>query len=258
MSGNLIPKIIHYVWLGGRELSGEAAEYVAEWKRMCPDYRIVAWTEDNVDLDECDYVKEAYAAKEYAFVADYIRLKALYEYGGIYLDTDVKLFRSFDGLLGYRAVLGFEDPTVLSSAVIMAAPKEKWVGDLLKYYRATHFKEKRNILPNTVLFTQYFKEYMGLKGGGRQQTLQNGEIFIGKRSLFSGKSFFTGEIRTDEDTIALHMFDGSWINKKSFENKVLKAAVAVFRESGVIFLKRIGLPFVYAFHKRKLKRKIGR
>ncbi|MGN0808054.1 MAG: glycosyltransferase family 32 protein [Candidatus Coproplasma sp.] len=258
MLNNTIPKIIHFVWVGGKELSESAKKNVAEWKRICPDYEIKLWNENNFDVYECDYVREAYEAKKYAFVSDYIRLKALYEYGGIYLDTDVELIKPFDSLLGYRTVLGFEDTTVLSTAIVMCAPKEKWVKDLLKYYQSAHFKKKRgyDTLPNPLIFTQYFHEYMGLKINGNDQTLSDGKIFIGKRTLFSGKSYFTGKIKTDEETVAIHMFDGSWVDKKSFGNSALKALIAIFRERGILFFKRIGLAFIYASRKKQLQRAI--
>lgn len=259
MEQNTIPKIIHYVWIGGKELSAEAMKNLAEWKRLCPDYELILWNEDNFDVNECDYVKEAFEAKKYAFVSDYIRLKVLYEYGGIYLDTDIELKKSFDSLLGYKTALGFEDKTVLGAAVILCAPGQKWVGDLLKYYRSTHFKGRKRLrtLPNPLLFTQYFHEYEGLKINGKPQTLHGGEIYIGQTSLFSGKSYFTGKISTDKDTVAVHLFDGSWVNKKSFGNAFLRALVTVLRENGVLFFKRIGLAFVYAFRRKDLKKKIG-
>ena len=91
MSGSIIPKIIHYCWFG-RGKKPDSVEYcVSTWKRFLPDYRIVEWNEDNFPIaDACDYVKEAYKSKKWAFVADYVRLVALYEYGGFYFDTDVE------------------------------------------------------------------------------------------------------------------------------------------------------------------------
>ena len=87
----MIPKIIHYCWFGGKELPELAKYCLASWEKYCPDYEIIRWDESNFDLNENSYVKEAYEHKKWAFITDYVRLKALYEIGGIYMDTDVEL-----------------------------------------------------------------------------------------------------------------------------------------------------------------------
>lgn len=86
-----IPKIIHYCWFGGKPLPEEAKCFIDTWKKYCPEYHIQQWNENNFDINQNQYCREAYAAKKWAFVADYVRLKVLYEYGGIYMDTDVEI-----------------------------------------------------------------------------------------------------------------------------------------------------------------------
>lgn len=95
----MIPKIIHYCWFGGKPLSDSVKKCKKSWEKFCPDYQIVEWNETNTDLNCNNFVKMAYASKAWAFVSDYIRLKVIYEYGGIYLDTDVELIKSLDELL---------------------------------------------------------------------------------------------------------------------------------------------------------------
>lgn len=104
----MIPKIIHYIWFGGNPLPELAVKCIESWKKYCPDYEIMIWDERNFDVSVCAYTKEAYDAKKWAFVSDYVRLKALYEYGGIYMDTDVELVKSLDGFLHEKAFSGFE------------------------------------------------------------------------------------------------------------------------------------------------------
>ena len=104
----MIPKIIHYCWFGGNPLSDDAKRYIASWKKYCPDYEIREWNESNFDINENDYCREAYEQKKWAFVTDYVRLKALYEYGGIYMDTDVEVVKPLDPLLSYDALSGYE------------------------------------------------------------------------------------------------------------------------------------------------------
>ena len=103
-----IPKIIHYCWFGEKEMPKVEKNYIEGWKKICPDYKIMCWNETNVNLQENLYVSQAYKSKKYAFVSDYFRIKALYEYGGIYLDTDVELLKSFDDLLFLNGFTGFE------------------------------------------------------------------------------------------------------------------------------------------------------
>lgn len=99
----MIPKIIHYCWFGKKPISEDVKKYIETWKKYCPNYEIKQWNEDNFDINQNLYCKEAYEAEKWAFVSDYVRLKVLYEYGGIYMDTDIELCKSFDDLLIYDA-----------------------------------------------------------------------------------------------------------------------------------------------------------
>lgn len=107
----MIPKIIHYCWFGGNSQPADVKKYIESWRKYCPDYEFKEWNESNFDLNENDYCKEAYEAKKWAFVTDYVRLKALYEYGGFYMDTDVEVIKSLEPLRIYNAVSGYESST---------------------------------------------------------------------------------------------------------------------------------------------------
>ena len=95
----MIPKIIHYVWLGKKEKPKLFYKCLDSWKKFCPDYEIKEWNEDNFDFSDNKFAMQAYSLKKYGYVADYIRVKVLNEFGGIYLDTDVEIIKSFDQLL---------------------------------------------------------------------------------------------------------------------------------------------------------------
>ncbi len=95
----MIPQVIHYCWFGGKPLPMLAKRCIATWKKFCPDYEIKRWDESNFDIKSHPFLKAAYEAKEWSFVSDYARLKIVYENGGVYLDTDVKLLKSLDPLL---------------------------------------------------------------------------------------------------------------------------------------------------------------
>ena len=92
----MIPKIIHYCWFGRNEKPLEVKKCINSWKKILPDYQIVEWNEENFDISNNLYAEEAYRDRKYAFVSDVARVYALINLGGIYLDTDVEVYRSFD------------------------------------------------------------------------------------------------------------------------------------------------------------------
>ena len=104
-----IPKIIHYCWFGHNKLPALYEKCIQSWKKYCPDYEIVCWNEENFDITQNRYAKEAYEAGKWAFVSDYVRLKVLFEHGGIYLDTDVELIRPIDALVADGGYMGFDE-----------------------------------------------------------------------------------------------------------------------------------------------------
>ena len=104
----MIPKVIHYCWFGGAPKSKSVLRCIDSWKKYCPDYEIIEWNESNIDIEMNLYTKQAYEEKAWGFVPDYLRLWIVYTHGGIYLDTDVQVIRSFDGLLDNKAFGGFE------------------------------------------------------------------------------------------------------------------------------------------------------
>ena len=94
-----IPKIIHYCWFGNREKSELIQKCMDSWKKYAPDFEIMEWNESNCDIHTNRYVEEAYEKKQYAFVSDYFRLKALYDHGGVYMDTDMELHQPLESFL---------------------------------------------------------------------------------------------------------------------------------------------------------------
>lgn len=137
----MIPKIIHYCWFGENPLPELAQKCIASWEKYCPDYEIKEWNENNFDLNGCAFVKEAYEAKKWAFVSDFARLKIIYEEGGIYLDTDVEILKSFDTLLGNKCFLGEETSGFVATGLGFGAEKyNPIIKELLEMYIGKHFK----------------------------------------------------------------------------------------------------------------------
>lgn len=104
----MIPKVINYCWFGGNELPKETKKCIESWKKYCPGYQIVEWNESNFDIHCHPFVESAYNSKAWAFVSDYARLKVIYDNGGIYLDTDVKVLKNLDFLLQNEMYVGIQ------------------------------------------------------------------------------------------------------------------------------------------------------
>ena len=134
-----IPKIIHYCWFGGNPLPELAQKCIASWKKYCPEYEIREWNESNFDLNCCDYVREAYEAKKWAFVSDVARLYALVNYGGIYMDTDVEVVKPLDPLLQYDAVSGFQTDVEMQTGLMACEKGNIMFQELLDDYKTAHF-----------------------------------------------------------------------------------------------------------------------
>ena len=137
----MIPKVIHYCWFGRNPKPTQLQRCIASWKKHCPDYEIIEWNEDNFDVTCNDYAREAYEEKKWAFATDYARLWIVYHHGGIYLDTDVEVIRSFDDLLDAHAFFGFEDRQSIATGLGFGAEKgNSVVGAMLKDYDHIHFR----------------------------------------------------------------------------------------------------------------------
>ena len=157
----MIPKILHYCWFGKKKLPALAKKCIASWKKYCPDYELIHWNEDNFDLNSNTYVREAYDSGKFAFVTDYVRLWALYRYGGIYMDTDVEVIKSLDKFLVHPAFSGFETSDAVPTGIMASEQYGKWAESELKYYEHRHFLKKDgsiDITTNTKVITEHLAE----------------------------------------------------------------------------------------------------
>lgn len=139
--GNNIPKIIHYCWFGGKPLPEDLQKCLDSWEKL-DGYTVMRWDESNCSFEENDFVRNTYRDKQLGFIGDYYRLKAVYEYGGIYLDTDVKINKSFDPLLKHKMFLNFIFDCSVGSAIIGAQKGNPLVKGLLDMYDKTVFVPK--------------------------------------------------------------------------------------------------------------------
>lgn len=209
----MIPKKIHYCWFGGNPLPDDVRKYIATWKEYCPDYEIIEWNEQNFDINCNDYVREAYEAKKWAFVTDYVRLYALYHHGGIYMDTDVEVVKSLNDLLVYDAVSGYESKTSIPTGTIAACRDNEWIGMLLADYDNRHFIQEDGSLDmttNVKVITRLTVDKYGLSLDGTTTKFGKNMILLPFEYLCA-KSYRTGEVIKTSNTYTIHHFSGSWV-----------------------------------------------
>lgn len=207
----MIPKIIHYCWFGMGEIPTNLQKCIKTWSQILSDYKIIRWDESNFDVNAVDWTKEAYAQKKYAFVSDYVRLTALEQYGGMYLDTDVLVKKSFDSLLTNRGVMGFENDLYLTSAVMGFEPHFPLVSEFLDTYKNKSFIHEDGVVSNTanvVMMTEICKKY-GLILNNETQMVAGVRIL--PKEYFCPLDFYHND-HTTSDTMAVHLFDASWLD----------------------------------------------
>lgn len=251
----MIPKILHYVWLGGKPMPEEYKSYIAGWKEKMPDWEIREWNEGNIDISASPYAQEALAEKKYGFVTDYIRLQALCEYGGVYLDTDVEALRPLDGLLEHRLFLGYENDVYVATAILASEPCHPFMIALKEMYEKIHFREGRklNLMPNPFYFTYFLnRDYSAPLRAGRYDL--DGGIALYPRESFSPIDFNTGKDMRTEDTYTVHHFANSWAGKKmKTQEKFLYAVRKIFGRRFFAFVTRKYAKLVF----RKLDKKFA-
>ena len=208
----MIPKKIHYCWVGGSPLPESAIKCIRSWKKYCPDYEIIEWNEANYDFSSIPYMKEAYDAKKWAFVPDYARLDIVYRYGGIYLDTDVELIRPFDRLLLLQGFAGFEDDLHVAFGLGFGAEAgNPVIKKLMEAYDDLHFigdDGELNLTASPVLNTDTLVRRCGLICNGKNQELDGLTVF--SPEYFCPKSFEDGIVRKTKNTYSIHHYDASW------------------------------------------------
>jgi hypothetical protein len=247
----MIPKIIHYCWFGGNPIPALTKKCIRSWKKFCPDYEIKLWTEENFDLNTCPvYVTEAYKSKKWAFVSDYVRLKIVYDEGGIYLDTDVELIKSIDHLLDCTAFFGFEtDGGCVATGLGFGSEKGAPVlRALMDDYEGIPFIKEDGSLDLTtcpVRNTRTLYRFGLVKDGG-DQTLEGG-IRILPAEYLSPVVYSTGKKNITDKTVSIHHYQSSWVKKSlRTRTKITRFFKGIFGENCFVPLRK----FLNLFKKR--------
>lgn len=237
----MIPKIIHYCWFGGKPMPKLESRCMESWQRMLPDYKVMRWDESNFDVYAHPFTASAYKAKKYAFVADYVRLYALMQYGGVYLDTDVEILKSFDDLLELEAFGGFETPEVLQTGVLGMCKDTPVLREYFDIYQHIPYEvdEKGNNLTpaNSSILTQLLSKY-GLRLDNSRQSINGMELF--PQEYFCPIDQATREIVVTPSTYTVHYLSGSWFPMRAKMKNALKKRIGKIFGFGVIrFVRRI-------------------
>ncbi len=223
-----IPKVIHYCWFGHGEMPKLAQKCIKSWKEKCPDYEIICWNEENFDLTQNLYMRQAYEAGKWAFVSDYARLKIVYDHGGIYLDTDVELLKPLDGLLDGGGFMGFEDNGVVATGLGFAAEKgNKVIEEFLKDYENIPFvlpDGSFDLTPCPKRNTDTLKRLgMDMEKGDR---IFMDMVFLPKEYLCP-MDYYTGKLCVTKNTYSIHHYSASWTSAVTKRTTQLKRLLGV-------------------------------
>lgn len=235
----MIPRKIHYCWFGRKAMPQEALDCITSWKKHMPDWEYKLWNEDNFDVSALPYTSEAYAAGKYAFVSDVARLKALYDEGGVYLDTDVEVFKSFEPLLEKKAFAGFEGSKhkPVGTCVMATEAGGEWVTEMLETYKDRHFTKTDGTFDITtnVQFITAIMAQNGFRQDGREQDYKDLHIF--PVDYFSPRHT-TGEYIRTENTYCEHKGLASWNTHKRGWKGIVHSLIGQKNMTRLIKLKR--------------------
>lgn len=219
----MIPKIIHYIWFGGNAYSDKIKACMASWQKFLPEYEFKLWNEETFDINSCcDFVKQAYENKKWAFVSDYVRIWALNKYGGIYLDTDVEVCQSLDRFLDDRMVLGTDGSGHLTAFMASEVQHPLW-SQLLNQYHSMQF-----VLPDGTFNTKVNNAYIevllrnrGYKIENINQKIEEG-IKIYSDEWFHAVDHMSGEYHITSNTYAIHWHTLTWCDRSTHINRFVR------------------------------------
>lgn len=210
----VIPKIIHYCWFGNGEMGEKEKACIESWKKYCPDYEIKLWTEGNYNVNKNQYMSDAYKEKKWSFVSDYARLDVVYQYGGIYLDTDVELIKSIDKLLEYKMFCGFENDEYVAFGLGFGAEKGHYIiKEIMDLYDTLSFYNSNGSL-NLEPCPAYQSAVLKRHGINMDNTLQKTEdIMVLSSEYLCPINDGTGVMKLTENTYSVHHFSWSWADR---------------------------------------------
>ncbi len=218
----LIPKKIHYMWLGKKQIPDKLQKCIDSWEKYCPDYEIIRWDESNYDITKNDYMKQAYEAKAYGFVPDYARLDILYQHGGIYMDTDVEVVRNLEDMLYQQAFCGVEKWQTINFGGCSGAVKghEAILKVLNERENISFFMKDGS--PNRTT-CGFYDTNVALKNGyiinGKTQNIMGMNIYAS--DYFHPYDYMSMQTNQTNHTYSIHWFNGGWLDEKTRQANML-------------------------------------
>ena len=226
----MIPKIIHYTWFSGEAFPSNIQRCIDSWKKLLPDYELRLWDMEAIKDIDSVFLKEALAERKWAYAADFVRLYAIYHEGGIYLDTDVLVFKPFNQLLDHKAFIGKENSIhfeggfsaqYLSSHCFGAEKENPFIKRCLDYYDDRHFITSSHMdMPQSLKYNLVLLPYIqaeiarqfGYEWRPKQQNVQKCES-----GLFIYPSMYFDPQNVSKQSFCKHLALGSWRADKQDE-----------------------------------------
>lgn len=216
----MIPKIIHFCWLSGDPYPAKIKKCIDSWKKYLPDYQIWLWDAHRFDVNSSIWVKEAFENKKYAFAADYIRFYALYYYGGIYLDSDVEVIKSYDDLLQLPYFLGYEYSGCIEAATMGAEKGNVIFKKMLDYYENRHFIKENGeqdiiIVPKIFMDIIYQSNISCITIRNISEFQRNNnKLYVFTNDYFSPivTKGYRYTLKCTSNTYSIHHFVSAWVS----------------------------------------------
>lgn len=231
-----IQKVVHYCWFGKKEKPKIVEECINSWKRYLNGYKIIEWNEENFKVEDFDFTNRAYKDKKWAFVSDYCRLWVLYNYGGIYLDTDMEVLKGLDNLLVNNSFGGIED-YLIAFGIWGCKKEDKLIEEVLKYYNKLNYDDYKDNLQKLAIpihITAIAKEYGYIENFNKICYFLDNVAIYPKEYFYPKRHSWQKPIIT-ENTYTIHHYEGSWRKPHQIFRSKIKAnllnAISRFKES---------------------------
>lgn len=221
-----IPKRVHYCWFGKKEKPRIVQECINSWRKYLKEYEIIEWNEDNFKIEDFDFAKKAYSDKKWAFVSDYCRVIVLYNYGGIYLDTDMELLKGLDDLLVNNSFAGIED-YLIAFGIWGCKKNDSFIKEVLNYYNTLDYEDyKENLIELSIPIhvTKIAQKY------GYQLNCDSISYFFDKIAIYPKEYFYPKRHSWQEplitkNTYTIHHYEGSWRSSHQILRSKIKGSL---------------------------------
>ncbi|MDR2496364.1 MAG: hypothetical protein LBD21_04475 [Tannerellaceae bacterium] len=240
MDKELIPRKIHWCWLSDDPLPRLVRDCIKSWQRIMPDYEIIRWDTKRFDIHSVQFVEQAYNARKWAFAADYIRLFALYAEGGIYLDSDVRVFRKFDKFLRYSAFSGTEKwrdaqnkytGCGIQAAIIGAEKGNPWIKDCMAYYLSRDFIVTNGKIQPVDVSPAVLAHYADIGYGFKYDIFSTkAQLLKSNIAIFPPSVFASLWSEANLSTYAMHLGEQAWIDEAVAKRATESRAGKLYRQ----------------------------